>query len=109
MGGEVREDEFLEGSVLGASFWRWWKRAWVGGEEVEAPAVIQKEDEQVLAIAEAKVSMIPAQEFVYIAAVVPRPRRPHRPLKSKPIDIPTKKAVSVPVFEVAEDKRYWYQ
>jgi len=105
------EDEFLEGSVLGASFWRWWKRAWIGGKdrgkEGEAPAV--KKDEQVLAIADAKVSMIPAQEFVYIAAVVPRPRRPRRPAKSKPIDIPTKKAVSVPVFEVAEDKRYWYQ
>jgi hypothetical protein len=95
--------------VLGAGFWRWWKRAWVGGEEREAPAV--KEEEQVLAVADAdaKVSMTPAQEFVHIAAVVPRPRPPRRPAKSKPIDIPTKKAASVPVFEVAEDKRYWYQ
>jgi len=60
-------------------------------------------------MADAKVPVVAAQEFVYIAAVVPRPRPPRRPAKSKPIDIPAKKAASVPVFEVAKEKRYWYQ
>lgn len=101
MGGE--EDQFLEGSVLGASFWRWWNRAWAGGaREPESAAALKNSKEEI------KASTSPViQEFVCIAATVPRPRPPR---KSKPIDIPTKKPVQVPVFEsVAEDKRYWYQ
>lgn len=108
MGGRDGRD-FLEGSVLGASFWRWWNRAWAGGER--QPAVNNSEEayppakEQHVVVAPVAAS----QELISIAAVVPRVRPPRRPAKSKPIDIPTKKAVYVPVFEVAEDKRYWYQ
>jgi hypothetical protein len=91
------EDQFLEGSVLGASFWRWWNRAWTGEPEGHlqgSPASPAKE------------SAKESEELVLITTVVPRPR----PAKSKPIDIPTRKPVSVAVFEsVPEDKRYWYQ
>lgn len=98
-GGE--SDHFLEGSVLGASFWRWWNRAWTGAPA--ADAATSKEQVQ-----EEKARTV--EEFVYIAAVVPRPRPPRRPARSKPIDIPIKKPAPLPVFdEVAEDKRYWYQ
>lgn len=102
MGGGDQPDQFLEGSVLGASFWRWWNRAWTGepeGQVVEdAPA--QPASQSIPPVA--------SEELVCITAVVPRPRAPPRP--SKPIDIPVRKPVTVPVFEsVPEDKRYWYQ
>jgi hypothetical protein len=56
----------------------------------------------------------PSQETADLAcltAVVPRPQQapPSRPAKSKPIDIPKKRTTPPPVFEVAQDKRYWYQ
>lgn len=94
-GGE--EDQFLEGSVLGASFWRWWNRAWTGEPEGHLQGSSAKDSAS---------SPVASEELVLITTVVPRPR----PAKSKPIDIPTRKPVSVPIFEsVPEDKRYWYQ
>lgn len=105
MGGGA-EDHFLEGSVLGASFWRWWNRAWTGepaGGEDQPQAAPAKEQ-----IPQPR-PPVASEELVFITAVVPRPRPP-RPAKSQPIDIPTRKRVSVPIFEsVAKDKRYWYQ
>ncbi|KAG0556801.1 hypothetical protein M758_11G077500 [Ceratodon purpureus] len=101
------EDQFLEGSVLGASFWGWWNRAWTG-----EPDGRRGEDSQRAQPAKPEsASPVASEELVLITTVVPRPRPPSRPVKSKPIDIPTRKPVStVPIFEsVPEDKRYWYQ
>lgn len=52
------------------------------------------------------------EDLACLTAVVPRSQQqsaPWQPRKSKPIDIPKKRTTPPPVFEVAQDKRYWYQ
>lgn len=108
-----REDHFLEGSILGAPFWRWWNRASAGEAGVrpseDQSTQIGKEEQ----LPKAAQEPFPSQELedlIFITAVVPRPRPSSRsPSKSQPIDIPVKKVIPEQVYEIPEDRRYWYQ
>nr|PNR34434.1 hypothetical protein PHYPA_024251 [Physcomitrium patens] len=108
-----REDHFLEGSILGAPFWRWWNRA-SAGEAGVRPSEDQSlqigKEEQLPKAAQEPFPSQELEDLIFITAVVPRPRPSSRsPSKSQPIDIPVKKVIPEQVYEIPEDRRYWYQ
>nr|PNR34967.1 hypothetical protein PHYPA_022866 [Physcomitrium patens] len=102
MGGGPAEDWFLEGSVLGASFWRWWSSACM-----REPPGFQRDVETREGQPARASSSVPTHESEvdYITTVVPRRRRP---AKSEPIDIPVKRTPA-PVYESASDRRWWFR
>lgn len=103
-GGEYRTMDGSENE--GSLAWNWWNRTAAAG----APAQDSSSSQQATstssssAIAGTSSSHQETEDLSRLNSVVPRP-----PAKSKPIDIPKKKATPPPVFEVAQDKRYWYQ
>lgn len=101
MGGALDEDRFLEGSILGAAFWRWWRRAWL-----REPPGFQRDIETREGLTWAN-SAVPTHdsEVAHITTVVPRRQMP---AKSEPIDIPIKK-IPTPVYEPASDTRGWFR
>lgn len=102
-GGEYYRTKEGEGSLARD----WWNRASSKSADQESSQGSSSQDEA------GKAS--PSQEtedLACLTAVVPRPQQqppPWQPAKSKPIDIPKKRTTPPPVFEVAQDKRYWYQ
>lgn len=109
-GGECwpRDDE-------GSLAWNWWNRA--SANPAEESRKQESFSSQATTEAGKKANIAsagPSQEtedLSFLTAVVPRQQPPpaSRPAKSKPIDIPKKRTTPPPVFEVAQDKRYWYQ
>lgn len=102
-GGEYRTMDGSENE--GSLAWNWWNRPAAAPAQESSSQQATSTSSSSQAIAGTPSSQHQeTEDLSRLNSVVPRP-----PAKSKPIDIPKKKATPPPVFEVAQDKRYWYQ